>query len=79
MSEWLAAKECTHVAMEATGVYWKKVWHILDDGELELVLANEAHVKNVKGRKTEVNDEMWLAELLAHGLIRASFMKDSQT
>ena len=71
MSEWLAANECTHVAMEATGVYWKPVWHILDDGEFALVLANAAHVKNVPGRKTDVNDAMWLAELLARrGLIR---------
>ena len=62
--------------MEATGVYWKPVWHILDDGEFELVLANAAHVKNVPGRKTDVNDAMWLAELLAHGLIRASFVPD---
>src|ERR1700716_3949120 len=60
--------------MEATGVYWKPVWHILDDGEFELVLANAAHVKNVPGRKTDVNDAMWLADLLAHGLIRASFV-----
>jgi transposase len=51
--------------MEATGVYWKPVWHILDDGEFSLVLANAAHVKNVPGRKTDVNDAMWLAELLA--------------
>ena len=65
------------LAMEATGVYWKSVWHILDDGEFELVLANAAHVKNVPGRKTDVNDAMWLAELLAHGLIRASFVPDS--
>jgi transposase len=79
LSEWLAENECTHVAMEATGVYWKPVWHILDDGEFELVLANAAHVKNVPGRKTDVNDAMWLAELLAHGLIRGSFVPDTQT
>src|ERR1700730_10752248 len=65
--------------MEATGVYWKPVWHILDDGEFALVLANAAHVKNVPGRKTDVNDAMWLAELFAHRLIRASFVPDSQT
>src|SRR5215469_17172788 len=79
LSAWLAANSCTHVAMEATGVYWKPVWHILDDGEFELVLANAAHVKNVPGRKTDVNDAMWLAELLAHGLIRSSFVPDTQT
>jgi transposase len=65
--------------MEATGVYWKPVWHILDDGEFQLVLANATHVKNVPGRKTDVNDAMWLAELLAHGLIRSSFVPDTQT
>ena len=59
--------------MEATGVYWKPVWHVLE-GHFELVLANAAHVKNVPGRKTDVNDAMWLADLLAHGLIRASFV-----
>ena len=65
--------------MEATGIYWKPVWHILADGEFQLVLANSAHVKNVPGRKTDVNDATWLAELLAHGLIRASFVPDTQT
>ena len=60
-------------------VYWKPVWHILDDGEFVLVLANAAHVKNVPGRKTDVNDATWLAELLAHGLIRASFVPDPPT
>jgi transposase len=79
LSEWLAANNCTQVALEATGIYWKPVWHVLDDGEFELVLANAAHVKNVPGRKTDVNDAMWLAELLAHGLIRGSFVPDTQT
>src|SRR5712691_3619997 len=79
LSEWLSQHGCTHVAMEATGVYWKPVWHVLDDGEFTLVLANAAHVKNVPGRKTDVNDATWLAELLAHGLIRASFVPDAQT
>jgi len=79
LSEWLAENGCTHVAMEATGVYWKPVWHILDDGDFQLILANAAHVKNVPGRKTDVTDAAWLAELLAHGLIRASFVPDTQT
>src|SRR5436309_5771000 len=79
LSEWLAENGCTHVAMEATGVYWKPVWHILDDGDFQLILANAAHVKNVPGRKTDVSDAAWLAELLAHGLIRASFVPDTQT
>jgi len=60
--------------MEATGVYWKPVWHILDDGAFELLLANPMHVKNVPGRKTDVNDATWLSDLLAHGLIERSFV-----
>jgi transposase len=68
----------THIA-EATGIYWKLVWHILSDGEFELVLANAAHVKNVPGRKTDVNDATWLADLMAHGLIRPSFVPDEPT
>jgi transposase len=79
LSEWLASLGITHVAMEATGVYWKPVWNILDDGESTLVLANARHVKNVPGRKTDVNDATWLADLLAHGLIRASFVPDRPT
>jgi transposase len=79
LSDWLSENGCTHIAMEATGVYWKPVWHVLSDGEIELVLANAAHVKNVPGRKTDVGDAAWLAELLAHGLIRASFVPDGQT
>jgi transposase len=65
--------------MEATGVYWKPVWHILSDGEFHLVLANAAQVKNVPGRKTDVNDATWLADLMAHGLIRGSFVPDEPT
>jgi transposase len=60
--------------MEARGVHWKPVWHILSDGEFELKLANAAQVKNVPGRKTDVNDAIWLADLLAHGLIKGSFV-----
>ena len=79
LSEWLASEGCTHIAMEATGVYWKPVWHVLSDGDFVLVLANAAHVKNVPGRKTDVNDAVWLADLLAHGLIRGSFVPDEPT
>src|SRR5271166_4863496 len=79
LSAWLSEKGCTLAAMEATGVYWKPVWHILADGELELLLANAAHVKNVPGRKTDVNDATWLSELAAHGLIRGSFVPDRPT
>jgi len=79
LSAWLSEEAVTDVAMEATGVYWKPVWHILSDGEFHLVLANAAHVKNVPGRKTDVNDATWLADLMAHGLIRASFVPDEPT
>jgi transposase len=73
LADWLAEHEVTHVAMEATGVYWKPVWHVLEES-FELVLANAMHIKNVPGRKTDVNDATWIADLLAHGLIRGSFV-----
>jgi transposase len=73
LNDWLGEHAVTHVAMEATGVYWKPVWHLLED-HFELVLANAQHIKNVPGRKTDVNDAAWIADLLAHGLIRASFV-----
>ena len=79
LSEWLSGEGCTDIVMEATGVYWKPVWHVLSDGDFTLLLANAAHVKNVPGRKTDVNDATWLADLLAHGLIRGSFVPDEQT
>lgn len=73
LADWLATHQVEHVVMEATGVYWKPVWHVLES-QFQLILANAAHVKNVPGRKTDVNDATWLADLLAHGLIRASFV-----
>jgi transposase len=79
LAAWLSENGCTHVAMEATGVYWKPVWHILAEGGFALVLANAAQVRNVPGRKTDVGDAAWLAELLAHGLVRASFVPDGPT
>lgn len=74
LTEWLAECGCTHVAMEATGVYWMPVWKILGAGDFELIVANAAHIKNVPGRKTDMNDAMWIADLLACGLIKASFV-----
>jgi transposase len=73
LADWLEAEKITHVAMEATGVYWKPVWHILY-GRFALILANAAHIRNVPGRKSDVNDATWISDLLAHGLIRASFV-----
>src|SRR6202030_641292 len=76
---WLTESGCTQVAMEATGVYWKPVWNILSDGAFDLTVANAAHIKNVPGRKTDVNDATWIADLTACGLIRASFVPDEAT
>lgn len=70
---WLYASKVTRVAMESTGVYWKPVWNMLD-GHFPLLLANPYHMKNIPGRKTDQNDAEWIADLLAHGLLRASFV-----
>jgi transposase len=85
LREWLEAWGCTHVVMESTGVYWKPVWHALepadeeDPGKLACILANPAHVRNVPGRKSDVSDAQWLAELLAHGLVAPSFVPERAT
>ena len=76
LSDWLAEHDVTHVAMEATGVYWKPVWHVLEE-DFKLVLANAMHIKTVPGRKTDVGDTMWISDLLAHGLIRPSFVPEA--
>ena len=78
LSAWLAEAKVTHVAMEATGVYWKPVWHVLCH-DFSLVLANASHIRNVPGRKSDANDAAWIADLLAHGLIRASFVPPQPT
>lgn len=75
LGDWLATAGCTHVAMESTGVYWKPLWNLLED-QFTLLLVNAQHVKAVPGRKTDVNDAEWLAQLLRHGLLRASFVPD---
>ncbi len=76
LAEWLRQEGVTHVAMESTGVYWKPVHNILEQGTLELLVVNARHVKAVPGRKTDVKDAEWLADLLRHGLLRASFIPD---
>jgi transposase len=73
LRQWLLAEGCTHLALESTGVYWKPVYAILE-GALEIVVANAQHVKKVPGRKTDVKDAEWLADLLCHGLLRPSFV-----
>jgi transposase len=73
LADWLTRHDITDVAMEATGVYWKPVWHLLE-GQFNLLLANAQHVRNVRGRKSDVKDAQWLADLLAVGLIPGSFV-----
>src|SRR3979411_2890049 len=75
---WLEECRCSHVAMEATGVYWMPVWKILGEGNFALIVANAAHIKNVPGRKTDLNDAMWIADLLACGLIKPSFVPEEE-
>ena len=75
LSAWLTAAGCTHVAMESTGVYWKPVYNLLEGG-FALLLVNARHVKAVPGRKTDAKDCEWLADLLRHGLLQASFVPD---
>ncbi|MDQ3686746.1 MAG: IS110 family transposase [Acidobacteriota bacterium] len=73
LSDWLTTEGCTHVAIESTGVYWKPVFNILE-ATLAVILVNARDVKAVPGRKTDVRDCEWLADLLRHGLLRASFI-----
>ena len=73
LADWLQSHRVTHVAMESTGVYWKPVWNILE-GQFAVVLVNAQHIKAVPGRKTDIKDCQWIAELLQHGLVRGSFV-----
>jgi len=73
LRDWLVAIECQMVAMESTGVYWRPIWNVLEE-ELVLMLVNAQHMKAVPGRKTDMKDAEWIAELLQHGLLRASFV-----
>ena len=73
LHDWLREWELTHVAMESTGDYWKPVYNVLED-TFEVLVVNARHVKHVPGRKTDVKDAEWLAELMMHGLLRASFI-----
>jgi len=71
--DWLKEQGCTHVAMEGTGVYWKPVYNLLE-GNVELLVVNAQHIKAVPGRKTDTKDAEWIADLLQHGLLKASFI-----
>src|SRR5215218_2413675 len=77
LADWLAAHEVTHIAMESTGVYWKPLWNLLEES-FALLLVNARHVKAVPGRKTDVKDAEWLADLLRHGLLAGSFVPDRE-
>jgi transposase len=77
LCNWLLGGGCTHVAMESTGSYWKPVWNILE-GKFDLLLVNAQHIKAVPGRKSDVRDCEWIAELLRHGLLRGSFIPDRE-
>lgn len=76
MANWLTENECQMTAMESTGSYWKPVYNVLEILGLEVIVVNAHHIKNVPGRKTDVKDAEWIAELLQHGLVRASYIPD---
>jgi hypothetical protein len=75
LGDWLAEREVTHVAMESTGVYWQPIWNLLEE-RFTLLLINAHHIKQVPGRKTDVGDCEWIADLLRHGLLKGSFVPD---
>ena len=76
LADWLHEEKVSHVAMESTGVYWKPVYNLLEDQGIELMVVNAQHMKALPGRKTDVKDAEWIADLLRHGLLRASFIPD---
>jgi len=76
MGDWLKEQGCTHVAMEATGVFWKPIYNLLEDRGMQLLVVNAKHSKAVPGRKTDVRDAEWIADLLQHGLLKGSFIPD---
>ena len=72
--EWIKEHQCTHVAMESTGVYWKPIYNLLELSEIEAIVVNAQHIKAVPGRKTDVKDAEWIADLLRHGLLKGSYI-----
>ena len=74
MCQWIRQHGCTHVAMESTGVYWKPIYNLLEDQGLEILVVNAQHIKQVPGRKTDVKDAEWIAQLLQHGLLKGSYI-----
>lgn len=78
LADWITSKGCTHVAMESTGVFWKPVYNILECYNVEILVVNAQHIKAVPGRKTDVKDAEWIADLLHHGLLRGSFIQNRE-
>lgn len=76
MADWIASKGCTHVAMESAGVFWKPIYNLLEEQDFQLLVVNAKHIKAVPGRKTDVKDAEWIAELLRHGLLQGSYIPD---
>ncbi len=76
LADWIESKGCTHVAMESTGIFWKPIYNLLEEQGLELLVVNAKHIKAVPGRKTDVKDAEWIADLLRHGLLRGSYIPD---
>lgn len=74
LADWIEEQKCSHVAMESTGIFWKPIWNILETASFQLILANAQRIKNVPGRKTDVKDAEWIAQLLRSGLIEGSFV-----
>jgi transposase len=72
--DWIKKNNCTHVAMESTSVYWKPIVNLLEAEEIEFLVVNAQHMKAVPGRKTDVKDAEWIAKLLRHGLLKASYI-----
>lgn len=78
LQRWLRSKQCSHVAMEATGVYWKPIYNLLELDDIKLLVVNAHHIKNVPGRKTDTLDAEWIANLLRHGLLNGSFIPERE-
>ncbi|MCL6601214.1 MAG: IS110 family transposase, partial [Alicyclobacillus macrosporangiidus] len=76
MADWILSHGCTHVAMESTGVFWKPIFNLLEDKDLKVLVVNAQHIKQVPGRKTDVRDAEWIADLLRHGLLKGSYIPD---
>jgi transposase len=74
LANWIKGNDCTHAAMESTGVYWKPIYNVLELQEIETLVVNAQHIKAVPGRKTDVKDAEWIADLLRHGLLKGSYI-----